>query len=239
MTLSISEESARAAAADTAASAGPATWALSVKRGLDVIGAVVGLVLTAPLLVVVAAGVALTSRGPVLFRQQRIGRDGVPFTMVKFRTMVDPDPGRGLVTDEERLTTFGAFLRSTSLDELPALVHVVRGEMSLVGPRPLLMQYLDRYTPEQTRRHDVRPGLTGLAQVSGRNETTWERRLALDVEYVDTRSIRLDLRILSRTVAAVLSRRGVSGEGSATMTEFRGTGVDPAIRDDTAEVTSA
>jgi len=143
--------------------------------------------------------------------------------MMKFRTMVDPDPDRGLVTDEERLTTFGAFLRSTSLDELPALVHVVRGQMSLVGPRPLLMRYLDRYTPEQARRHEIRPGLTGLAQVNGRNATTWERRMALDVEYVDARSIGLDLRILRHTVMAVLIRRGISGEGSATMAEFQGT----------------
>ena len=121
------------------------------------------------------------------------------------------------------MTRLGAFLRSTSLDELPALVHVVRGEMSLVGPRPLLVRYLDRYSPEQARRHEVRPGLTGLAQVEGRNATTWERRLALDVEYVDTRTLALDLRILGRTVAAVLTRRGVSGEGTSTMTEFMGT----------------
>jgi len=142
--------------------------------------------------------------------------------MMKFRTMVDPDPGRGLVTDEERLTTFGAFLRSTSLDELPALVHVVRGQMSLVGPRPLLMRYLDRYSPEQARRHEVRPGLTGLAQVNGRNATTWERRLALDVEYVEARSLVLDLRIIWWTTVAVVTRRGVSGEGIATMSEFPG-----------------
>jgi lipopolysaccharide/colanic/teichoic acid biosynthesis glycosyltransferase len=192
------------------------------KRAMDLLIGVPALLLSLP----VQAGVALVVRArlgsPVLFRQLRPGLNGVPFEMVKFRTMVDPDPARGLVTDDERMTPLGAFLRSTSLDELPALVHVVRGQMSLVGPRPLLVRYLDRYTPEQARRHEVRPGLTGLAQVEGRNATTWERRLALDVEYVDTRSLTLDLRILGRTVAAVLNRRGVSAEGTATMTEFMG-----------------
>jgi lipopolysaccharide/colanic/teichoic acid biosynthesis glycosyltransferase len=170
------------------------------KRALDLVLGVPALVLSLPVQAVVALVVRWRLGSPVLFRQQRPGLHGEPFTMMKFRTMVDPDPGRGLVTDEERLTTFGSFLRSTSLDELPALVHVVRGQMSLVGPRPLLMRYLDRYSPEQARRHEVRPGLTGLAQVNGRNATTWERRLALDVEYVDTHSLRLDLRIIRDTV---------------------------------------
>ena len=193
------------------------------KRALDLALGVPALVLSLPVQAVVALSVRWRLGSPVMFRQQRPGLHGEPFTMMKFRTMVDPDPDRGLVTDEERLTTFGAFLRSTSLDELPALVHVVRGQMSLVGPRPLLMRYLDRYTPEQARRHEIRPGLTGLAQVNGRNATTWERRMALDVEYVDARSIGLDLRILRHTVMAVLIRRGISGEGSATMAEFQGT----------------
>lgn len=193
------------------------------KRAVDLALGVPALVLSLPVQAVVALAVRRRLGSPVLFRQERPGLRGVPFTMVKFRTMVDVDPERGLVTDEQRLTPFGAFLRSTSLDELPALVHVVRGQMSLVGPRPLLVRYLDRYTPEQARRHEVRPGLTGLAQVSGRNATTWERRLSLDIEYVQTRSLSLDLRIIGRTIAAVLVRHGVSGEGTATMTEFMGT----------------
>ena len=192
------------------------------KRSMDLAIGVPVLVLSLPVQALVALAVRVRLGRPVLFRQQRPGLHGVPFEMVKFRTMLDPDPAAGLVTDDERMTRLGGFLRATSLDELPALVHVVRGEMSLVGPRPLLVHYLDRYSPEQARRHEVRPGLTGLAQVEGRNSTTWERRLALDVEYVDTHSVKGDLAILARTVAAVLSRRGVSGEGTATMTEFMG-----------------
>lgn len=192
------------------------------KRALDLALGVPALVLSLPVQAVVALAVRWRLGSPVLFRQQRPGLHGEPFTMMKFRTMVDPDPSSGLVTDEERLTAFGALLRSTSLDELPALIHVVRGQMSLVGPRPLLMRYLHMYTPEQALRHEVRPGLTGLAQVNGRNATTWERRLALDVEYVEARSLALDLRIIGRTIAAVLTRRGVTGEGTATMTEFAG-----------------
>jgi lipopolysaccharide/colanic/teichoic acid biosynthesis glycosyltransferase len=193
------------------------------KRALDLAVGVPALLLSLPVQAVVAVLVRAGLGSPVLFRQRRPGLHGAPFEMVKFRTMVDPDPAAGLVTDDERMTRLGAFLRSTSLDELPALVHVVRGEMSLVGPRPLLLRYLDRYSPEQARRHEVRPGLTGLAQVEGRNATTWERRLALDVEYVDTRSLALDLRILGRTFATVITRRGVSGDGTATMSEFTGT----------------
>ncbi len=192
------------------------------KRSLDLVIGVPALVLSLPVQALVALAVRARLGRPVLFRQQRPGLHGVSFEMVKFRTMLDPDPAAGLVTDDERMTRLGAFLRATSLDELPALVHVVRGQMSLVGPRPLLVRYLERYSPEQARRHDVRPGLTGLAQVEGRNATTWERRLALDVEYVDTHSVRGDLVILARTVVAVLSRRGVSGEGTVTMNEFMG-----------------
>lgn len=192
------------------------------KRVLDLAIGVPVLILSLPVQATVALLVRVRLGRPVLFRQQRPGLHGVPFEMIKFRTMADPDPGRGLVTDEERMMPLGAFLRSTSLDELPALVHVVRGQMSLVGPRPLLVKYLDRYSPEQARRHEVRPGITGLAQVEGRNSITWERRLALDVEYVDRRSIALDLYILSRTVRAVLGRKGVSGVGVLTMSEFTG-----------------
>lgn len=192
------------------------------KRSMDLAIGVPALVLSLPVQALVALAVRVRLGRPVLFRQQRPGLHGVPFEMVKFRTMLDPDPAAGLVTDDQRITRLGAFLRATSLDELPALVHVVRGEMSLVGPRPLLVRYLDRYSPEQARRHEVRPGLTGLAQVEGRNATTWERRLDLDVQYVDTHTVGLDLRILIRTIVAVLARRGVSGEGTSTMTEFTG-----------------
>lgn len=194
------------------------------KRLVDLVLGVPALVLSLPVQAAVAVAVRMRLGRPVLFRQERPGLHGQPFTMVKYRTMLEPDPARGLVTDDQRMTRLGSLLRATSLDELPALLNVVRGEMSLVGPRPLLVQYLDRYTPEQARRHDVRPGLTGLAQVNGRNATTWERRLALDVEYVDNRSTLGDLRIIGRTVATVLTRRGVSAEGTATMSEFRGTG---------------
>ena len=159
----------------------------------------------------------------MLFRQPRPGKNGQVFELVKFRSMVAPDPSRALVTDAQRLTSFGTWLRSTSLDELPTLWNVLRGDMSLVGPRPLLVQYLDRYTPDQARRHEVRPGVTGLAQISGRNGVEWSERLRLDVEYVDQRSLRLDARILKATVMLVLRRRGVSGADSVTMTEF---GVD-------------
>lgn len=193
------------------------------KRALDLAIGVPALVLSLPVQGVVALLVRVKLGSPVLFRQQRPGLHGVPFQMVKFRTMVDPDPAHGLVSDDQRMTPLGSFLRSTSLDELPALIHVVSGQMSLVGPRPLLVRYLDRYSSEQARRHEVRPGLTGLAQVEGRNATSWERRLALDVEYVDTHTVGLDLRILGRTIAAVVTRRDVSGEGTSTMTEFTGT----------------
>jgi lipopolysaccharide/colanic/teichoic acid biosynthesis glycosyltransferase len=144
--------------------------------------------------------------------------------MYKFRTMTDARDGRGnLLPDAERLTAFGKFLRATSLDELPELFNVLKGEMSLVGPRPLLMQYLTRYTPEQARRHEVRPGVTGLAQVSGRNAISWEEKFALDVWYVDNRSLWLDLKILCRTFSKVFRREGVTQQGQATMTEFMGT----------------
>lgn len=196
----------------------------AVKRGFDLAVGSAALLVSAPVQVVIAVLVRRRLGSPVLFRQTRPGRDEVSFELVKFRTMLEPDVVAGLVTDRQRLTPFGAFLRSTSLDELPTLWNVVRGDMSLVGPRPLLVRYLDRYTAEQRRRHEVRPGVTGLAQVSGRNALTWERKLALDVEYVDRRSPLLDLRIIARTVAGVLGRHGVAAEGEATMAEFRGSG---------------
>ena len=192
------------------------------KRVLDVAVAAPMLVLTAPVQAAVAVAVATRLGRPVLFRQQRPGRDGRPFTILKFRTMLPVDAAGGRVDDASRMTGLGRFLRATSLDELPTLVNVLRGDMSLVGPRPLLTAYLPRYSATQARRHEVRPGLTGLAQVSGRNAVGWDERLALDVEYVDTRTMWLDLSILLRTVRAVLRREGISAEGEATMPEFLG-----------------
>jgi lipopolysaccharide/colanic/teichoic acid biosynthesis glycosyltransferase len=194
-----------------------------IKRGLDIGLAAMALVLAAPVLLLVAIAVRVNLGGPVLFRQQRPGLHGRPFTMVKFRTMRDAlgRDGRPL-PDADRLTPFGTLLRSTSLDELPELWNVVRGDMSLVGPRPLLMEYLDRYTPEQARRHEVRPGVTGWAQIHGRNAVSWEERFRLDVWYVEHQSLRLDLQILMRTLALVLRRTGVSANGEATMTIFEG-----------------
>ncbi len=191
-----------------------------VKRGLDVTVSAVGLVLSAPVQLVTAGIVLATDGRPVLFRQERPGKDGVVFELVKFRTMRHPDATH--VTDADRLTTVGRLLRSTSLDELPTLWNVLKGDMSLVGPRPLLVEYLPRYSPQQARRHEVRPGVTGLAQVSGRNGLSWEDKFALDVEYVDQRSLRLDLSILVRTVRSVLQRQGISGQGEATMSVFVG-----------------
>jgi lipopolysaccharide/colanic/teichoic acid biosynthesis glycosyltransferase len=199
----------------------------AAKRVVDVLVASSLLVLTAPIQALVALLVRGRLGSPVLFRQPRPGKDGKVFELVKFRSMVEPDPSRSLVTDAERLTPFGAWLRSTSLDELPTLWNVLRGDMSLVGPRPLLVEYLDRYTPDQARRHEVRPGVTGLAQVSGRNEVEWDQRLRLDVEYVDQRSLLLDAKILWATMMLVARRRGISGAGSLTMTEF---GVDNELR---------
>lgn len=197
-----------------------------VKRVLDVAVAAPALVLTAPLQLVVAAAVRLRLGAPVIFRQERPGRDGVTFELRKFRTMRPVDPSRGWNTDAERLTGFGRWLRSTSLDELPTLWNVLIGDMSLVGPRPLLTSYLSRYTPAQARRHEVRPGLTGLAQVSGRNALSWEEKFRLDVEYVRTRSLRLDASIALRTIAMVVRRRGIT-DGSATMAEFTGASPTP------------
>jgi lipopolysaccharide/colanic/teichoic acid biosynthesis glycosyltransferase len=191
-----------------------------LKRVLDVLVSAILLVVTSPLQALVAALVAMKLGRPVLFRQPRPGRNGRVFTLVKFRTMKNADPARGLVTDADRLTSFGRALRATSLDELPTLWNVLKGDMSLVGPRPLLVEYLDRYTPEQARRHEVRPGVTGLAQASGRNALAWEEKFRLDVEYVDSRSLALDIRILFATVRAVFVREGISADGHVTMQKF-------------------
>lgn len=205
----------------------------ALKRTLDLSIAVPALLLSLP----VQAGVAVLVRRrlgrPVLFRQQRPGLHGKPFELVKFRTMLDVDESAGLVTDADRMTPFGARLRSTSLDELPTLWNIVRGDMSLVGPRPLLMRYLDRYTAEQARRHEVRPGLTGLAQVNGRNALSWDERFALDVDYVDNHSLRGDLAILVSTVLTVVRREGITSDSEVTMAEFLGS-ADQLTRQETA-----
>jgi sugar transferase EpsL len=194
-----------------------------LKRVLDIAAAAVGLMLLAPLMAVIASVAWLVIGSPILFRQQRAGLLGKPFLMYKFRTMRDMrDADGNLLPDHVRLTRFGRFLRNSSLDELPELVNVLRGEMSLVGPRPLLMEYLDRYTPAQARRHEILPGLTGLAQVNGRNELSWAEKLRLDVWYVDHRTLRLDLAILWLTFTKVLKCDGISAAGHATMPEFQG-----------------
>lgn len=177
-------------------------------------------VISLPLQAVIALAVRVSLGRPILFRQERPGRDGVVFELLKFRTMRTPEQAGGQRTDAERLTSFGVWLRRTSLDELPSLWNVLRGDMSLVGPRPLLVHYLPHYTRQQARRHEVRPGMTGLAQVNGRNATSWSRRLALDVEYVETRSLRLDLLILARTALPVILRRDIAADGEATMPMF-------------------
>lgn len=194
-----------------------------MKRLVDIVASLAMLVLLSPVIAAVAIAVRLDLGAPVLFRQVRPGLKGSPFTLYKFRTMRGPHSGEpGSDQDAQRLTAFGRRLRATSLDELPELWNVLRGDMSLVGPRPLLMRYLPLYSPEQMRRHDVRPGLTGWAQVNGRNALTWEEKFKLDVWYVDHRSISLDLRILLLTVAAVFRREGISSGSSATMPEFKG-----------------
>jgi lipopolysaccharide/colanic/teichoic acid biosynthesis glycosyltransferase len=195
-----------------------------LKRGLDVVVSAISLILLSPVLVAVTLIVWLQMGRPALFRQQRPGYMGAPFFVLKFRSMSDERDAQGqLLPDGERITRLGTFLRRSSLDELPQFWNVLRGDMSLVGPRPLLMQYLDRYTPEQARRHSVPPGITGWTQVNGRNDLPWEKKLALDVWYVDHWSLWLDLRILGITVWKVLKGEGISADGSATMPEFMGT----------------
>ena len=196
---------------------------MSIKRLSDFVIAGCGMVLLSPVIGLLGLLVRVFLGSPVLFRQTRPGLGGEPFELVKFRTMTDRcDQNDDLLPDAERLTSFGAFLRSTSLDELPELWNVVRAEMSLVGPRPLLVEYLPLYSPVQARRHEVRPGVTGLAQVRGRNELSWEEKFKLDVWYVDHRAFRLDCAILMWTIKSVFTRGGVVADGSATMPPFRG-----------------
>ena len=194
-----------------------------LKRALDVIGASFALLVFGPVMLYIALRIWREMGSPVLFRQVRPGLQGKPFVMYKFRTMTEERDAEGrLLPDEKRLTPLGKFLRQYSLDELPEFINVLKGEMSLVGPRPLLMEYLDRYTPEQARRHEVKPGITGWAQVNGRNALTWEEKFRLDVWYVDNWNLLLDLKILFLTLVKVLRREGISAEGHATMPEFKG-----------------
>ena len=194
-----------------------------MKRAVDVVGALVGLALLSPVLLVVALLIRHQMGAPVFFCQLRPGRDGKPFRMVKFRTMHDAIDAQGrALPDAERLTRLGRFLRATSLDEVPELWNVLTGAMSLVGPRPLLMEYLPLYSPAQARRHEVRPGITGWAQVNGRNALSWDEKFALDLWYVEHHDLRLDLRIIGLTLRKVVQRDGISAEGEATMPKFTG-----------------
>ena len=194
-----------------------------LKRTFDFIIAFTALLMLLPFLLLLGFAVRILLGTPILFRQQRPGLHGKPFDMVKFRTMTeDKDPAGRLLPDAERLTNFGRLLRSTSLDELPELWNVLKGEMSLVGPRPLLMEYLPLYSQHQMRRHELRPGVTGWAQINGRNALSWEEKFALDVWYIENRSFWLDLQIILKTAAKVFSRAGVSADGDVTMPRFKG-----------------
>lgn len=196
-----------------------------IKRAMDVLGAGAGLFLLAPVFAIVSLLIWREMGAPVLFRQTRPGRFGQPFEMVKFRSMRDArDAGGNPLPDAERLTGLGRFLRASSLDELPELWNVLKGDMSIVGPRPLLMEYLPLYSLEQARRHDVRPGVTGWAQINGRNAISWEDKFALDVWYVQNRTIWLDLKIIWLTLLKVVKREGISAAGEATMSKFTGSG---------------
>ena len=196
-----------------------------IKRAMDIAGSLVGIVISSPVMLIAAILVKLSSPGPVIFKQERVGLHNKSFYMYKFRSMTDARDENGeLLPDAVRLTAFGRFLRSTSLDELPELWNIFRGDMSIVGPRPLLVKYLPLYNEEQRHRHDVRPGLTGLAQVHGRNALSWEERFTYDVDYVSRITALGDLKILLQTVSSVMRREGISSGTSATMEEFQGTG---------------
>lgn len=198
------------------------------KRVLDLLLAGLGMILLSPLYLFLTVLIARWLGRPVIFRQRRPGYHAHPFEIFKFRTMSDARDAQGyLLPDEQRLSQLGRFLRAASLDEIPELLNVLRGEMSLVGPRPLLMQYLDRYTPEQARRHEVLPGITGWAQINGRNALTWEDKFRLDVWYVDHQSLALDLKILFLTLWKVIRREGINQPGYATAEEFMGTPTEP------------
>lgn len=205
----------------------PQIGEIRVKRLFDLAASMALSILLSPLLAVLAAMIRIKLGTPIFFIQTRPGLYGKPFNLMKFRTMTDAkDAGGVLLPDAQRLTTFGRFLRGSSIDELPELLNVLKGDMSLVGPRPLLMQYLDRYTPEQARRHEVRPGITGWAQVNGRNAITWEEKFKLDVWYVDNWSLWLDIKIVWMTIWKILKREGISHPGQATMEEFMGSEIN-------------
>lgn len=194
-----------------------------IKRLFDIVASCCGLLLLAPIIAIVAWQIRRKLGSPVLFRQVRPGLNGKPFEMIKFRTMRDAmDAAGNPLPDSERMTPFGSFLRSSSLDELPELWNVLQGDMSLVGPRPLLMEYLPLYNPEQYRRHEVRPGVTGWAQINGRNALSWDEKFKLDIWYVDSRSLWLDLKIIFLTIKKVVARDGISADGEATMAKFTG-----------------
>ncbi len=193
------------------------------KRAFDIAASALLLILIAPMVLVVAVAVRLLLGSPILFTQSRGGHHCAPFDMIKFRSMTDTRDSRGnLLSDDQRLTRFGRFLRASSIDELPQLWHVLRGDMSLVGPRPFVIEYMALYTPEQRRRHDVRPGLTGLAQVMGRNNLSWEEKFSYDLEYVDNVSFWLDVKILLKTIGVIFGRSGVSADGHVTMPKWQG-----------------
>ncbi|WP_071120021.1 sugar transferase [Romboutsia timonensis] len=194
-----------------------------IKRSIDILGSGIGLIVISPILLIVGLAIKFKLGSPIFFTQDRLGKDGKVFKMIKFRTMSNKtDKFGNLLSDEERMTSFGKILRSTSIDELPELINVFKGEMSLVGPRPLLVEYKDLYSKEQFRRHEVRPGITGWAQVNGRNSLSWSDRFNLDVEYVDRYNFFMDVKILFMTVGKVIKRDGISQDGNATMEKFNG-----------------
>lgn len=201
-----------------------------IKRLFDTISSAAGLIVISPPLVVLAVLVRLKLGSPILFRQQRPGLGGKAFVIYKFRTMTDQrDASGNLLPDEQRLPAFGRFLRSTSFDELPELLNVLKGDMSIVGPRPLMMKYLERYSPEQARRHEVKPGITGWAQINGRNAISWEDKFKLDVWYVDNWTFWLDMKIIFNSVWMVIAREGITQQGRTTMDEFMGTPQNDAV----------
>ena len=194
-----------------------------LKRIIDIVGSLIGIIILLPVYIIVAILVYRNLGSPIIFRQQRPGKNGEIFEMMKFRSMLDKTNKKGKVLpDEERLTPFGMKLRSTSLDELPELFNVLKGEMSLVGPRPLLVEYLELYSDEQKKRHNMKPGITGLAQINGRNAISWSEKLAYDVEYVENFNIFMDIKILFKTIYKVIKKEGISQEGNVTMESFTG-----------------
>jgi lipopolysaccharide/colanic/teichoic acid biosynthesis glycosyltransferase len=194
-----------------------------IKRAIDILGSLLGGLLISPILIIIAILIRIKLGSPIFFTQDRVGKDGKVFKIVKFRTMLESHDKFGEpLSDKERVTSFGNFLRSTSLDELPELINVLKGDMSLVGPRPLLVEYIDLYSKEQFRRHEVRPGMTGWAQVNGRNNLDWDEKFKMDVEYVDNVNLLLDIKILFLTIFRVLKRDDISKDGHVTMDKFKG-----------------